>query len=80
MGLRIKNSISSVCVCVCVCVCGEGGMGGGGEKKTPIYRGNCLKRGTWTVCRFKRGLGEKGLGGVIPRYTLWGYKKVEGTV
>ena len=37
--------------------------------KTPIFRearktnikgvGNCLKRGAWTVCRFKEGLGEK---------------------
>ena len=23
------------------------------------YMGNCLKRGAWTVCRFKRGLGKK---------------------
>ena len=33
--------------------------GWGGPRKT-IYRGNCLKRGTWTVCRFRgRGLDEK---------------------
>ena len=25
----------------------------------PIYRRNCLKRGAWTVCRFKTWLGEK---------------------
>ena len=28
------------------------------------YRGgDCLKRGAWTVCRFKGGLGKKGFGG-----------------
>ena len=31
-------------------------MGGGHEK--PIYRRNCLKRGTWTVFRFKGGLAK----------------------
>ena len=30
------------------------GKGGGGSQKT-IYRGNCLKRGAWTVCRYKSG-------------------------
>ena len=30
---------------------------GGLEK--PIYRGNCLKKGAWTVCRIKRGLDER---------------------
>ena len=28
------------------------------HKKT-IFRGDCLKRGAWTVCRFKRRLEEK---------------------
>ena len=29
--------------------------------KKPIYRrgGDCLKRGAWSVCRFKGGLGKK---------------------
>ena len=46
--------------------------GEGGHKKS-IYRGNCLKRGgAWTVCRFKRGLGQKEevvflRGGLIPQ-------------
>ena len=47
-------------------------------KKVPekqIYRGNCLKRGSWTGCRFKGGLDEKEGGGVfegglIPQCTL----------
>ena len=32
-------------------------LGGRGGKKIYIYiyRGNCLKREAWTVCRFKRG-------------------------
>ena len=25
----------------------------------PIQRGDCLKRGTWTVCQFKGELGKK---------------------
>ena len=32
-------------------------------KKQPIG-GNCLKRGVWTVCRLKGGLGKKKSGGV----------------
>ena len=27
--------------------------------KKPICSGGCLKRRAWTVCRFKRGIGEK---------------------
>ena len=27
--------------------------------------GDCLKRGAWTVCRFKGGLGKKEAGGVF---------------
>ena len=27
----------------------------GGHKKKQYVGGNCLKRGAWTVCRFKRG-------------------------
>ena len=46
----------------------------GGLQKT-IYRGDCLKRGAWTVCRFKRGLGKKEgsgifFGGLIPQSIL----------
>ena len=44
------------------------------------YRGgDCLKKGAWTVCKFKRGFGKKdrvvflreGGGGLIPQCTLW---------
>ena len=35
-------------------------LGGGGIHEKPISMGDCLKRGTWTVCRFKGGgLGKK---------------------
>ena len=37
----------------------RGEEGGGSHKKT-IYRGNCLKRVAWTICR---GLGKKEEGG-----------------
>ena len=42
----------------------------------PIYRGNSLKRGAWTVCRFKGRLDNKrGVvflrGGWCPNCTLW---------
>ena len=30
----------------------KGGEGGGSQKKQYVG-GNCLKRGAWTVCRFK---------------------------
>ena len=30
-----------------------------GAHEKPIYRGDCLKTGAWTLCRFNRGLGEK---------------------
>ena len=33
--------------------------------KNPIYRGDCLKRGTWTVFRYKGGLAKKWEGGVL---------------
>ena len=33
--------------------------GGRVHEKNNIYGGDCLKRRTWTVCRFKRRLGEK---------------------
>ena len=43
-----------------------------------VYRGNCLKRGTWTVCRFKGGgTLQKRVewyfwgGGLIPQCTQW---------
>ena len=43
------------------------GWGEGHEK--PIYRGDCLKRGPWTVCRFKGGrLGKKEGGGVFEEW------------
>ena len=32
---------------------------GGGIHEKPIYREDCLKRGAWTICRFKEGLGKK---------------------
>ena len=38
----------------------------GGSQKT-VYDRDCLKGrpGTWTVCRFKSGLGKKEKGGVF---------------
>ena len=33
--------------------------GGGGVTKNHIEEGDCLKRGTWTVFRFKGGLARK---------------------
>ena len=48
----------------------------GGFHKKPIYSGDCLKRGAWTVCRFKgEGLGKKEGGvlerkGLVPQCTL----------
>ena len=44
-----------------------GGVGGGvgGHEKT-IYRGNCLKREAWSVCKFKGGgLAKKEVDGVF---------------
>ena len=64
---------------------GWGGVGGGrGVHEKPIYRGDCLKRGAWTVFRFKKRLDKKecgwggggegggggGGGGLIPQCTL----------
>ena len=37
-------------------------MRGGSRKKQYTGR-DCLERVAWTVCRFKRGLGEKEKGG-----------------
>ena len=53
----------------------EGGVGG--HEKT-IYRGNCLKREAWSVCKFKGGgLAKKevddvfeGGGGDTPMHTM----------
>ena len=28
-----------------------GAVGGGGGSQKTIYMGNCLKRGTWTICK-----------------------------
>ena len=55
---------------------GEGGVGG---HENTIYRGNCLKREAWSVCKFKGGgLAKKevdgvfeGGGRVIPQCILW---------
>ena len=49
-----------------------------GFHKKPIYRGDCMKRGAWTVFRFKEILGKKkggqvgggGRGGDTPMYTM----------
>ena len=38
-----------------------------GVMKKPIYRGDYLKKGAWTVCSFKRRLGEKERDGVFER-------------
>ena len=55
---------------------GEGGVGG--HEKT-IYRGNCLKREAWSVCKFKGGglakkevdgVFEGGGGGDTPMHTM----------
>ena len=41
-------------------MCGGGGGGGRGAYEKPVYRGNYLKRGAWTVSRFKgRGAWQK---------------------
>ena len=41
-----------------------------GVHEKPLYRGDCLKEGRWTVFKFKRGLGEKEGGGVMSKYIL----------
>ena len=42
---------------------GEGGVGG---HENTIYRGNCLKREAWSVCKFKGGgLAKKEVDGVF---------------
>ena len=57
MGLKIKN----------VNIMGAHQfLGERGHKKT-IYMGNCLKRGTWTVCSGLDGIFE---GELIPRCVL----------
>ena len=50
----------------------------GGASRKPIYRRGLLKKGAWSVCRFKEGLGKKegdGVfergGGWYPQCTLW---------
>ena len=59
---------------------------GGGFHKKLIYRGDCLKRGPCTVCRFKEWLENKEEGGLfegclIPKCTLWheSLKKIKKT-
>ena len=46
---------------------------GRGVHEKPIYGGNCLKKGTWTVCRSKGegGLGEKEGGGGLRKGGRW---------
>ena len=46
-----------------------------GVHEKPIQRGIALKKGAWTVCRLKEGLGKKKRGsifewGLIPQCTL----------
>ena len=41
----------------------------GGHKKEQYIGRNCLKRGAWTVCRFKGGGLAKKEGNTL--YTLW---------
>ena len=65
MGWRIKNfNIFGVYGKIWAL---EGGVGWGGGYEKPIYRGDCLEKGAWTVCRFKEGLGKKRGGGVFER-------------
>ena len=47
------------------------GEGGRGLRKTNIYGGDCLKKGGWTVCRFKGRLGNIEEGVMKPQCTLW---------
>ena len=67
MGLRMKNFNTMGVHCKTQFL-GEGRL-----QKKQYIEGNCLKRGAWTVCRFKEGLGGVffGGGGVIPQCTLW---------
>ena len=45
---------------------GGGGEGGVGGHENTIYRGNCLKREAWSVCKFKGGgLAKKEVDGVF---------------
>ena len=50
---------------------------GVGVHKKPIQRGDCLKRGAWTVCRFQGELGKKE-GGDTPMHTMVMYQKLGG--
>ena len=38
---------------------------GGGVHEKPIYRGDCLNRGAWTVCRFNGWTWQEREGGVF---------------
>ena len=64
MGLRMKNfNILGI-------HCNIWLLGGGGVHENQ-YRGeDCLKRGAWTVCRFKGGLGKKEGGLDTPVHTM----------
>ena len=57
------------------------GLLGGRSQKNNIAGRDCLKRGAWTVCRFKGGLGKNEGGGVfeeglIPQCALWEWYKI----
>ena len=43
----------------------------GGASRKPIYRRGLLKKGAWSVCRFKEGLGKKEGDGVFERGGGW---------
>ena len=41
-------------------------MGGGGVfTKNQYRRGDCIKRGAWTICQFKGGTWKERMGGVL---------------
>ena len=57
MGWRMKNfNVFGVHGKIWVLVVGEGGV----HEKTIYREGDCLKRGPWTVWRFKGGLARRG--------------------
>ena len=45
--------------------------GGAGVTKNQYLWGDCLKKGGWTVCRFKGRLGNIEEGDMKPQCTLW---------
>ena len=76
MGLRMKNFNTMGVHCKTQFL-GEGRL-----QKNQYIEGNCLKRGAWTVCRFKEGLAKKrgvgffrGGGGWYPN-AHYGFQKI----